>query len=174
MHYIILLCVIAQFKHFVADGLLQGEYMKGKFKPTGWFLPLFSHCAVHFVFTFTMVLGFSHNALLAAALGSLDLVVHFIMDRIKVHPKLMGRYEALSKDQYKGLMESKVMAKSAFKENFSGHPMADIAQDQARKEIIRIDKKFKSNVMFWHCLMLDQLVHHLTDLLVIAILVSYT
>jgi hypothetical protein len=49
---IFLLLLLFQFKHFIADYPLQGEYMLGKFKDKGWMLPLFAHVGVHGAFTF--------------------------------------------------------------------------------------------------------------------------
>lgn len=86
------LVLIYQLKHFIADYLLQGKYMLKKFAP-GWefVLPLAAHCAVHAVFTFAITAVFV-PWLLAASLAAFDFVVHFIMDRIKASPRMLGRF----------------------------------------------------------------------------------
>lgn len=89
---LIYLFIIYQLKHFVADYLLQGAYMLGKFKP-GWdFIPpLAAHCAVHMAFTFCIVVFFVSPEL-AITLAVADFVIHFVMDRIKASPHMLGRY----------------------------------------------------------------------------------
>ena len=168
MNYILVLCLIMQFKHFIADYPLQSKYMLGKFKRQGWVLPLLAHVGVHFVFTFAIALGFSQNALLALLCGVFDASIHFVMDRIKASPDLLGRYESLSKGEFKGLMESLPMCKAGLT-----YPHVGINEESAI-QIKRIEDKFKSNTLFWYSLGLDQLVHHITDILVIAILLKYS
>lgn len=77
--------------------------MLGKFKiGTEWILPLTAHASVHAAFTLAIasVYGFAvmdGSALfvlrLAALLALLDFVVHFIVDRIKASPNLLGRWK---------------------------------------------------------------------------------
>lgn len=88
---IFLLLVLFQIKHFLADYPLQGKYMLGKFKPQGWVPPLAAHCGVHAAFTFLICIAFVRPEL-AIALSVFDFVIHFIMDRIKASPKMLGRY----------------------------------------------------------------------------------
>lgn len=158
-----LLLVIFQLKHFIADYPLQGSYMLGKFKDKGWVLPLATHCAVHWLFTTVIAfLVFFHAEtvprdfqstklyvrllILAAIFGLIDFTIHFAMDRIKASPKMLGRFQALSKnDMYEIINQDKL-----------GN---NIEINNARK---------KSNVLFWWSLGLDQMVHHLTDILLIA------
>lgn len=64
--------------------------MLGKFKLVGWKLPLALHAGVHAMFTLLIVLCF--NPVLALPLAALDFAVHGIVDRIKAHPKLGGRF----------------------------------------------------------------------------------
>ncbi len=70
-------------KHFLADFILQGPYMLGKFKDNGWFMPLSAHAFTHAIFTFIIAVTFVpwHFAVMLA-LG--DLFVHFGVDRWKV------------------------------------------------------------------------------------------
>jgi hypothetical protein len=93
---IFVLLALFQIKHLLADYFLQNEYMLGKFKPDwGFFLPLASHCSVHTAFTFCIVLFFT-NLKIAILLSLFDFVTHFIVDRIKASPNLLGVYK---KDQ---------------------------------------------------------------------------
>lgn len=151
-----ILLIVFQLKHFIADYLLQGKYMLGKFKSTGWALPLTSHCTVHFIFTTTIALMFVSLGK-ALLLGLLDFILHFIMDRIKASPNLLGKYQVLSKSEMKRLL--------AF-ENKDG----DI--DGLRPTKYGVESSIKSNVLFWWSLGLDQMVHHLTDILTIYLILE--
>lgn len=79
---LLILIVVFQFKHFIADYLLQGRYMLGKFKEVGWEKPLVAHCSVHFVFTLVILMFVVPQYAVLLALA--DFCVHFIIDRIKV------------------------------------------------------------------------------------------
>ena len=92
MQEIFLLLLCFQVKHFICDYLLQNTYMLGKFKKEGWELPLLSHTGVHFLGTFVLTFLFTNNLWLALFLGTADLVIHFIVDRMKAHPEVGGRY----------------------------------------------------------------------------------
>jgi len=139
-----------QFKHFIADYLLQGKYMLGKFKDKGWILPLSAHCVIHYLFTASIAVACGLSTFQAFLLGALDFTIHFIMDRIKASPKMLGRYAALSKNE-----------------------MYAIIHRQRNNGLMPDDKELlKSNVLFWWSLGLDQMVHHLTDILIIYLIVS--
>lgn len=166
MNKIICLCVIMQFKHFIADYPLQNAYMLGKFKKNGWVLPLLAHCGVHFAFTLVIAWVASNSFNVGLILAFLDLSIHFIMDRIKASPTLLGKFEALSKGEFKGVVESLALVQAGL-----SYPNFDIA-DQSQIEHTRLMKRIKSNTYFWYALGFDQLVHHLTDLLVIYIIMS--
>jgi len=92
-----LLLVVYQIKHLVADYFLQGKYMLGKFKEHGWGQPLTAHVSVHAVFTFIICLSFGVSLLYSVALAALDFVVHFVVDRIKASPNLLGRWKPTEK-----------------------------------------------------------------------------
>jgi len=94
---IMLLLVIFQGKHFVADYLLQGEYMLGKFKEVGWVKPLAAHCGVHAGFTF-FIASFWVSAPDALLLAVMDFLIHFTMDRVKASPRMWGRFKTDQKE----------------------------------------------------------------------------
>lgn len=172
MELFFILLVIFQIKHFIADYPLQNEYMLGKFKSSGWVKPLAAHCAVQAIFTYLIsfsVFYFSFNIadyltryhIIALSLGFLDFIIHFVMDRIKASPKMLGRYESISKEQYKGLFESRQLAESGVK-----FPHEELSKES--KRLVReIDSKFRSNKLFWWSLGFDQMVHHLTDIAIV-------
>jgi hypothetical protein len=131
------LWIAFEIKHFLADFILQGSYMLGKFKK-GWefFLPLVSHCAVHFAFTVAIIYAIAPGM---EWLAYIEFLVHFFMDRIKASPAMLGRYHCLSKRE---------MAEIQAAEGTPVH--------HAYKHFLR------SNKLFWWSLGLDQMVHNLT------------
>ena len=112
----ITLLIAYQIKHFLADFPLQNEYMLGKFKDKGWIMPLAAHAGVHAGFTFFIAMGylaqkdiFHHGyyeqpellvTIASTICAMFDFIVHFTMDRIKASPKMLGRFKALTKEQY--------------------------------------------------------------------------
>lgn len=85
------LLILFQLKHFIADYPLQGKYMLGKFKYGLAFVgPLSAHCLVHAALTAAICLYFAPH--FALSLAALDFAVHFIVDRIKASPALLGRF----------------------------------------------------------------------------------
>lgn len=166
MSNIFLLLAIYQLKHFFADYPLQTAFMLGKFKERGWVCPLACHCLVHAIMTFIISVSFGSLGL-AAVLALFDFTVHFVMDRIKASPKLLGRFEAISKSEFKGLSESYAMVKGVGS-NFNSNAI----KEQAKYERERIEKRFKSNQYFWYSLGLDQSVHHLTHYAIIYFLIK--
>lgn len=97
MTEIFALLALFQLKHWLADYLLQTRYMLGKFAD-GWdfVLPLFSHVAVHGLMTFGIVMCFRPRLALLAMV--FDMIVHFVMDRIKAAPSMLGRWRPLTKE----------------------------------------------------------------------------
>lgn len=87
-----ILLILFQLKHFIADYPLQGQYMLGKFKSgTEWILPLTAHSSVHAIGTFIIsILFVPFN--IALSLAVLDFGLHFVMDRIKASPNILGRF----------------------------------------------------------------------------------
>ena len=149
----IILWLCFEIKHFLADFPLQTEYMLGKFRPGKEFiLPLAAHCAVHAAFTLGILLYFAPHYW---ALTFLDFGVHFIMDRIKASPKMLGRFDNISKHEW---------------EEFSSK--ADCACGEAgcnKFMAYKLERK-KSNTFFWWALGLDQMVHNLTYLSIVYII----
>lgn len=84
----IILFIIFQFKHLIADYFLQTEYMyRGKGKIQGWVEPLAWHSAVHAVFTLLIVSAFAlwigKSGQILYLLAFLDFASHFVIDRWK-------------------------------------------------------------------------------------------
>ncbi len=142
------LLIIYRLKHFVADFLLQGRYMLGKFKP-GWDFvpPLAAHCGVHALFTLIIALKVKPEYWWLAIV---DFVAHFIMDRIKASPKYLGRYKALSANEMIPLIQK---------------AQAGILDEDDKKRI-------RGNGLFWWCLGIDQEFHGLTHYFIIFMLVK--
>ncbi|HEY9787157.1 MAG TPA: DUF3307 domain-containing protein, partial [Candidatus Obscuribacterales bacterium] len=80
---ILVLWFVFDTKHYLADYVLQNQYMLGKFRREGWLAPLTAHCLVHAVMTLAICLCVNPSL---AWLAALDFVLHFTMDRIKAHP----------------------------------------------------------------------------------------
>jgi len=91
---IFILLVIYQFKHFIADFLLQHNYMLKKIRP-GWdfVLPLSLHCLVHAVLTLAICFYYRPDVWWLAAI---DFTVHFTLDRVRSGPRYLGRYNDIN------------------------------------------------------------------------------
>ena len=158
MKIVFLLLVIYQIKHFLADYPLQGKYMLGKFKGgTDWVAPLLAHACVHGAFTLLIASAFHCGY--APYLAVLDATLHFIMDRIKASPNMLGRFKALSANEMREILYEQ----EHYIKKFPGTTTALNMQDD-------FNRKLKSNVLFWWSLGLDQMVHHLTHYLVIYLI----
>lgn len=88
--------LIFQVKHFLADYILQTGWMlkKGRKKIKDWFFPLLAHASVHGLLTFFIVSLFTFDFSFSFAMGFVDLNLHFIMDRVKASPYLLGRFKS--------------------------------------------------------------------------------
>jgi hypothetical protein len=154
------LLLVYQLKHFLADYILQGKYMLGKFKPKWDFLgPLLAHVGVHAVMTFSIVcvalqlldkllptdFVYAH----AVAIAMFDGIVHFFMDRIKAGPRYMGRWKPISAAEYPDL---------ALYANLKDEECEGL--DFERRKNSR--KRLRGNTLFWWALGFDQMVHHVT------------
>ena len=91
------LMVLFLMKHFLADFLLQNEYMSGKSKD-GWdfLLPLLAHVGVHAIFTLLITYAFTRSVGFSLNMALLDLSIHFVMDRTKAGKKYLGRFKQLA------------------------------------------------------------------------------
>lgn len=147
---IFVLLVVYQIKHFVADYPLQGSYMLRKFMP-GWdfALPLACHAGVHALLTLGILYLFAPHLWY---LCFVDFAIHFLMDRIKAGPKYLGRYKALSGDEFKRIFDTYT------------HTEDDLTRSVAKSRL-------RSNVLFWWSLGVDQMVHHLTHYYIIFAIV---
>lgn len=161
-----ILLLVYQLKHFLADYILQGEYMLGKFKP-GWdFLkPLLAHVGYHALYTMMIAnatlewLGFRHVHgypvfVWSMLIGLFDGFVHFFMDRIKAGPKYMGRWKPVTAAEY---VDAKSVVTKCETTQF-----ADSWYDEHRPIVKEARAKLLGNKLFWWALGFDQMVHHLT------------
>lgn len=180
------LLVIYQIKHFVADFLLQGKYMLGKFKGgTAWILPLTAHVAVHGAFTLVIASVFlagdwasfcgqrltcifwvamSMTIRGAGKAALLDMSVHFVMDRIKASPNLLGRFKYITAQDFESYNE---YMNCGIRE--ANNPELIL---YCKNKDAEFKKKFRSNTFFWWSLGLDQMVHALTHYSVIYYLLT--
>lgn len=95
-----ILVIVTAFliKHFICDFPLQTRYMLGKFGPFPQYVaPLAAHCLVHAAGTALIVIVLLDEDLggwkLALGWASVDLLSHFVIDRIKASPNLLGRWK---------------------------------------------------------------------------------
>jgi len=99
---IFILLFIFQVKHWLCDYPLQTQFMLRKSQREDWVYPLFCHARVHAVFT--LLISAAYLSLYSDMIVQdylrvsvwmmfLDGVVHFIVDRIKAHPDLGGRWK---------------------------------------------------------------------------------
>ena len=88
-----------QVKHLIGDYLLQTAWMvRGKTRPGAGFLwPLTVHVGIHAFITFIIVMVVNPALWF---LTFLDFAVHFVMDRIKSDPKLLGRFTDVNKQSF--------------------------------------------------------------------------
>lgn len=151
-----ILLIIYQIKHFLCDYPFQGKYMLGKFKPfPEYILPLLVHSFVHGLATFGIALCF--RPALALPLGLFDMLVHFIVDRVKASPKLLGRFKAVSASEYRAIQH--------------GSEYDGVNAELLLHKWNCVDK-LKSNVYFWWALGADQMAHHLTHYFIIFLLLN--
>lgn len=160
------LLLIFQAKHFLADYILQGEMMLGKFSRDSqvWVPALVAHCSVHVVMTICISLWYTHNIKQSLALGLFDFVIHFGMDRLKASPDLMGRFKPVTAEEYKACVN---MSDGWTP---SGQYIDDVGVRSSMRKIGK--KKLLGNKLFWWCLGIDQTVHHITHYIIITCIVG--
>jgi hypothetical protein len=147
---VFVLLVVFEFKHFIADFLLQvpSKYMLGKFKPDWNFvLPLAAHCGVHALFTLVICLYYGPNYWWLAIV---DFVIHFLVDRLKAGPKYFGRFKNMSANEMIPLLKKH---------------QAGLLDDNDKKMI-------RGNAIYYITLGLDQALHNLTHYGIIYMLVK--
>lgn len=97
MSQVFWLLIVFQIKHFICDFPLQGQYMLGKFKGGwAWVKPLSAHAAVHAGCTALICFWWASPSDIWF-LPVFDFVVHFLQDRLKASPNLLGRWKADNK-----------------------------------------------------------------------------
>lgn len=142
-----ILLLVLETKHLVADFFLQDERHLGKFRRVGWVVPLADHCAVHGLFTLAIALLVNYHYWWVAIV---DFVIHFIMDRIKASPDLLGRYKSLDAVSY-----------TSAKMSLEGYTRMGVPNSP---EAIATRGVLRGNKLFWWALGVDQYVHQLTTL----------
>lgn len=137
------LFAVFQLKHFAVDFILQGwpffndMYNKSDLDPKKWVPALFKHCFLHGIASIVLVILVTNK--LMVVVGVVDFVVHFVMDRIKSSPKMLGRFKPFSgsKEQYMQFINST-------------NPSVDT------------ESVILNNTLFWWSLGFDQMIHQLT------------
>jgi hypothetical protein len=88
-----LLLLLFIIKHFLADYYWQTLPMvMGKRQRVNWLGWLMTHAGVHGMLTSLILIPFT-SVWSALALGAADCVAHAVIDRIKAHPDLGGRFD---------------------------------------------------------------------------------
>ena len=163
LQFVFALLVVYQLKHFICDFPLQGEYMLRKFSPDWkvWIPALSAHAGVHAFATLFIVVyiqrvfmadvDFSFAFYLAAA----DFYVHFLMDRIKASPTMLGRFKSLSAREFR------------YYKSCIGQP------GEHPNVPFQVNKIFRSNTYFWWSLGFDQMVHHLTHYYIVFFIIIH-
>ena len=155
------LLILYQIKHFLCDYPLQTPYMLGKFKAGNkWIKPLIAHAGVHFIGTFCIVVALTPK--LAPALAAIDFLIHFFIDRVKASPNLGGKWEAISKAEYPTIA---ALAKGEL-------ALTNTSFVEYQQKKVWANQKLKSNKWFWWALGMDQMAHHLTHYMIIAIVMA--
>lgn len=167
---IYLLLIIYQIKHLLADGPLQVEFMLAKFKDKDWAMPLAAHAGVHAGFTLLIVGIVSQNPLLTLGCAALDFSIHFTVDRIKASPKLLGRFKAMTKDDYEMHNIQIDLLISANKRK----TIDDVIFERKKNKLTKnFDDVKKNNNYFWWSLLADQALHHITHYGIIFLTLYY-
>lgn len=97
MNEIFKLLILFQIKHFLADNPLQTEYMLCKTKKKNWVMPLLAHASTHGLGTYVIVAMFNHDL---SWICTIDIAIHFVLDRIRASPKRLNRYNYTQKQYW--------------------------------------------------------------------------
>jgi hypothetical protein len=107
----------------------------------------------------------------------MDMFIHFFMDRLKASPYYLGKFKSMSAKEFKDMAEKQKRLDADMLVAIN-NPLAaptDVLQRvHERSEFLHEAKTQKLyNKLFWMALGFDQMIHHLTDLLVIYILATH-
>jgi hypothetical protein len=110
---VFVLLIAFQFKHYIADYIIQfntDDHYK-KFQKYGWAKPLLNHTFHHgagsatiaiLYLSYCNVCPFSLKFItIVVSIFLFDLILHFIIDRIKASPNFFNRYEYPSKEYFR-------------------------------------------------------------------------
>ncbi len=99
LEYIFALLIAFQIKHLIGDYLLQTGWMvRGKSLLGASFItPLSVHVGVHACLTLLIVTAINPAFW---PLAIFDFALHFIIDRIKSNPRLLGRFNDVTKQSF--------------------------------------------------------------------------
>lgn len=178
MKLIFILLFLFQIKHFLADYILQVpyNYFLGKFKlDNGWILPLTAHCLIHAYFTLIIcIITLGLNDGYTALLPCLDFIIHFIMDRFKASPKLLGRFKNISKADFENYYDKLQSLNTWLNENNRIRYPATFNSIENKIDDLKSNwrESVKSNKYFWISLGFDQLIHHLTHYWLIYLIMT--
>jgi len=92
IQFVFVLLIAFQVKHFLGDYVFQSAWMAlGKSRPGFSYLyPLSAHVLIHAGLTAVIVLVVNPRLW---PLILFDLTVHFVLDRVKASPRMLGRFE---------------------------------------------------------------------------------
>jgi hypothetical protein len=112
---VFMLLIAFQIKHWLADYPLQTRHMLKKFRDDwGFFFPLLLHAQIHAGFTLLIAAGTGATFELALGLAMFDMVVHFVMDRIKASKRYLGRWQTLTASTAPGATEKQWRSNNYF------------------------------------------------------------
>lgn len=102
MNEYLLLFLLFEFKHFICDFLLQTKYMLGKFndKFKDYWYPLYLHASINGCGAFLISIFISNNdnnIKASILIFIIEIILHFIIDRIKASKKLLNRWDIKEK-----------------------------------------------------------------------------
>ncbi|MEM8937134.1 MAG: DUF3307 domain-containing protein [Pseudomonadota bacterium] len=99
LQFVFALLVLFQLKHLVGDYVCQTRWMvSGKSKSGFGFIgPLSVHALIHAGLTLMIVVIVDRSLWYLAAF---DFAIHFVLDRIKSSPRLLGRFTDMSRRSF--------------------------------------------------------------------------
>jgi ABC-type multidrug transport system fused ATPase/permease subunit len=152
--------------------------MLGKFKAKKlWIAPLLAHVGVHGLFTLVISFFFV-SWWLAFVLAFIDMLIHFTMDRLKASPDLLGKFKVLSGKDFEEIeSKNKKLTDEMYAalESTAALPPGEILKKVHNRSyhLVSSVRAKSHNKIFWIALGFDQLIHHLTDLLIVYIIATH-